>query len=44
MNTIGIKHDFRFFNIHLVPRGVLKTEGVARGLQHSLRDLVNINE
>ena len=26
------------------PRGVLKTEGVARGFQHSPRDLANVNE
>ena len=24
----GIKHDFPFINIHEVPRGVLKTQGV----------------
>ena len=26
---IGIKHDFPFINIRYVPRGMLKTEGVA---------------
>ena len=26
------------------PRVVLKTEGIARGFQHSPRDLANVNE
>ena len=43
-NIIGIKHDFPFINIRYVPRGVLKTEGVAQGFQHSPRDLANVNE
>ena len=41
----GIKHDFPFINIRKVPREVLKTEGVARGFQHSrgtLRMLINV--
>ena len=42
-NNIGIKYDFPFINIRWVPRGVLKTEGVARGFQHSPRDLANVN-
>ena len=40
----GIKHDFPFTNIRKVPRGVLKTEGEARGFQPSrgtLRMLMN---
>ena len=31
----GIKLNFRFINIHKVPRVVLKTEGEARGFQPS---------
>ena len=31
----GIKHDFPFINICKVQREVLKTEGEARGFQHS---------
>ena len=31
-------------NIRLVPRRVLKTSGYALGLQHSPRDLANVNE
>ena len=31
----GIKHDFPFINIRMVPREVLKTEGDARGFQPS---------
>ena len=42
--NIGIKHNFPFINICLVPRGVLKTKGVARGFQHSPGDLANVNE
>ena len=34
--NIGIKH-FTFIDIRKVPRGVFKTEGVARGFQHSPR-------
>ena len=41
---IAIKNDFPFINIRQVPRGVLKTEGVAFGFQHSPRDLANVNE
>ena len=40
----GVKHDFPFINICKVPRDVLKTEGEARGNQHSrgtLRMLLN---
>ena len=40
----GIKHDFLFINIRMVPREVLKTEGEARGFQPSrgtLRMLMN---
>ena len=33
-----------FISIRKVPRGVLKTEGVARGFKHSPRDLANVNE
>ena len=29
-SNMGIKHDFPFINIHEVPRGALKTEGVAK--------------
>ena len=39
-----IKHGFSFINIRKVPRYVLKTEGEARGFQHSrgtLRMLMN---
>ena len=40
----GIKHDFPFINIRMVPREALKTEGEARGFQPSrgtLRMLMN---
>ena len=40
----GIKHDFPFINSRKFPREVLKTEGEARGFQHSrgtLRMLMN---
>ena len=40
----GIKHDFPFINIRMVPREVLKNEGEARGFQPSrvtLRMLMN---
>ena len=43
-NIRGIKHDFPFINICMVPREVLKTEGEARGFQPSrgtLRMLMN---
>ena len=33
-----------FINIRKVPKEVLKTEGEARGFQHLLRDLANVNE
>ena len=42
--NIGIKYDFPFINMHQVPRGVLKTEGIARSFQHSPRDLANVDE
>ena len=40
--TNGIKHDFPFsllLTLHKVPRGVLKTEGEARGFQLSQSSL-----
>ena len=44
LTNIGIKHDFPFINIRKVPREALKTKGEARGFQHLLRDLANVNE
>ena len=43
-DNIGIKHDFPFINIQKVPRELLKTEGEARGFQHLMTDLKNVNE
>ena len=40
----GIKHDFPFINIRMVPREVLKPEEEARGFQPSPRNLANVNE
>ena len=43
-NITGIKHDVPYINIRYVPRGVLKTEGDARGFQHSPMDLANVKQ
>ena len=40
--NLGIKHAFLCINIRWVPREVLKTQGVARGFQHHLRNPVNV--
>ena len=44
MFSKGIKHDFPFINIRHAPRGMIKTEGVARGFQHFPRDLANVDK
>ena len=41
--NIGIKHGFPCINVCQVPREMLKTEAVGRGLQHLPRDLANVN-